>query len=74
MNLINENYNWFNANRDTIIYRHHRELALITGKQVKGYFVSDKNALDYALSHNMQYGSFIIQPCLTEQEETVYIY
>jgi|WetSurMetagenome_2_1015567.scaffolds.fasta_scaffold00711_44 hypothetical protein len=74
MDLIKENYNWFNDNRDVVINGHYGQLALITDKHVTGYFDSDKNAIDYAVSKKMSYGTFIIQPCISLKEETVYIY
>lgn len=74
MDLIKENYNWFNDNRDAVINGHHGQLAFITDKHVIEYFNSDKDAIDYAKKKNITYGTFIIQPCVSLEEETVNIY
>jgi hypothetical protein len=60
---------WFNANRPAIITGHEGERVLIMGNSVQGYFPNDAAALAAAESNGFEYGTFLIQDCITQEQE-----
>jgi hypothetical protein len=72
MITIEESYDWFDENRDTIITGHHGECVAIRGKEVSGYFPDEKTALN--AMENYTEGTFIVQDCLSSEEDTVHYY
>lgn len=65
-------FDWFNENRDNIINGHIGERVVIQNKSVKGYFASDRDAIDGMRSSNI--GQYIIQRCLAEDDDTEFYY
>ncbi len=70
MDDVAMNYDWFDQNRDKIITGHHGEFALIHDCSVAGYFKTEKEGVEYANGNDLPLGSFALQRCVTEQEET----
>lgn len=70
MDDVAMNYDWFDQHRDEVIADHHGEFALIHGCHVVGYFKTEKDGIEYARSNAIPLGSFALQRCVTEQEET----
>lgn len=72
MDALTRNYEWFSKNREQIIKEHHAQYVLIQDEKVIDYFDSEKDGIKYVNDNNIPFGTFALQPCLTEQEETGY--
>lgn len=72
MDDLTRNYEWFSKNREQIIKDHHSQYVLIKDENVVGYFDSEQDGIKYVNDNNIQFGTFALQQCLTEQEETGY--
>lgn len=64
---MKEDYEWFEANRDSIISNHHGQVVVIQNKQVIGYFQDAPAAVEGMKPQKI--GTYIVQRCLTEQED-----
>lgn len=64
-----ELYEWFDTNREKIIKGHHGKIALIHNNSVEGYFDSFSDALDVAESAGLEDESYVVQECITIDEE-----
>lgn len=70
--LVAKNYNYFDSNREDIIKDHKHEYALIHDEKLKGYFPSVEKAIEFVRANKIEFGTFAVQECLTEAEETGY--
>jgi hypothetical protein len=67
-------YNWFNANRSTIIEKHEDELVLIKDKDVIAYYPDIEKALLGAGEKGFVLGDFLVQRCVTAEADTMMYY
>lgn len=72
MDAVSVNYEWFDRNRNSIIENHYNEYVLIHNQSIVDYFKTEQGGLVYAEKNNIQLGDFVLQQCITEQEETGY--
>jgi len=64
-------YKWFDENRDTIINNHLNECVLLKDNTVIGYYPNTETALSNAQKNGFEMGEFLIQDCITNEEETM---
>ena len=64
-------YKWFNENRDTIIANHDDECVLLNDYSVIGYYPNTDAALQAAQKFGLIMGEFLIQHCVTEEDDTM---
>ena len=64
-------YKWFDENRDTIINNHLNECVLLKDNAVIGYYPNTEAALSNAQKNGFAMGEFLIQDCITGEEETM---
>jgi len=64
-------YKWFDENRDTIINNHLNECVLLKDKTVIGYYPNTEAALSAAQKNGFIMGEFLVQDCITNEEETM---
>jgi hypothetical protein len=67
-------YKWFDKNRGGIIKGHEGEYVLLKSNAVISYFQDDNAALEYAQKSGFPMGSFLIQECISKEEECMYYY
>jgi len=67
-------YKWFDENRDAIINGHEGEHVLLRDNSVISYFHNDNTALEYARKSGFSMGDFLIQECISKDEECMYYY
>jgi hypothetical protein len=67
---IDDEYAWFDANRDTVMNGHHGELAAIRDHKVWGYFTKLVDADAFMHDKGFADGDFAVQVCLTQKEES----
>jgi len=71
---LDDLYNWFDENRDTIIKGHEGDRVLLKNNKVISYFSEDAQALEYAQKNGFSIGEFLIQECISKDEESMYYY
>jgi hypothetical protein len=64
-------YKWFDKNRASIIEHHTEEYVLLRDNTVEGYFPDDDAALEYAEKNGFIPGEFLIQDCITKEQEYI---
>ena len=74
MENLKDLYKWFNENREKIISNHINECVLIKDKAVIGYFPDTDAALSAAEKNRFIIGEFLIQDCITADEESMTYY
>jgi hypothetical protein len=74
MTDLNELYKWFDENRDAIIKGHEGDHVLLKDNAVISYFHDDNKALEYAQNSGFEMGEFLIQDCVSKDEECMYYY
>jgi len=67
-------YRWFDENRDVINKGHDGEYVLLRGNAVISYFDDENDALNYAQKSGFSMGDFLIQECISKDEECMYYY
>ena len=67
-------YKWFDENRDTIIANHIAECVLLKDNTVIGYYPNTDAALSAAQKNGFIMGEFLIQDCITAEEESMTYY
>jgi hypothetical protein len=67
-------FGWFDENRDTIIHDHYGERVLIKDNAVIGYYPDIDAALVAANKRDLELGNFLVQRCLTQEEDIEYVY
>ena len=67
-------YKWFDDNRDDIISGHKGERVLLMGNAVIAYFQEESGALEHAKKSGYAMGDFLIQECISKDEESMYYY
>jgi hypothetical protein len=67
-------FDWFDENRDTIIHDHYGERVLIKDNTVIGYYPDIDAALSAANKSDLKLGNFLVQRCLTQEEDIEYVY
>ena len=71
---LNDLYKWFDENRVSIITNHSHECVLLKDKAVIGYYPNTEAALSAAQKNGFVVGEFLIQDCITDEEETMIYY
>jgi len=66
---LDDLYQWFDDNRATIIADHLRECVLLKDNTVIGYYPNTEAALADAQKNGFTMGEFLIQDCITDEEE-----
>jgi len=69
---LNDLYKWFDENRDTITKGHEGNRVLLKDNAVISYFHDDDEALEYAKRSGYAIGDFLIQDCISKDEESMY--
>jgi len=69
---LDDLYKWFDENRDTIIKGHEGNHVLLKDNAVVSYFRDDNEALAYAKKSGYAMGEFLIQDCISKDEESMY--
>ena len=64
-------YKWFNENRNTIIGNHEDECVLLKDNSVIGYYPNTEAALSAAQKNGFSMGDFLVQHCITEEDDTM---
>jgi hypothetical protein len=67
-------YKWFDENRESIIDEHKGAYVLLKDNAVTAYFNSEGSALEYARNSGFPMGKFLIQECVSKEEECMYYY
>lgn len=67
-------YKWFDENRLKIITGHSKEVVLLHDNSVIGYYSSVKEALESANSKKLKVGDFLVQECITQEEDCMMYY
>jgi hypothetical protein len=67
-------YKWFDENQDSIIANHLNESVLLKDNSVIGYFPDTEVALSAAQEKGFNMGDFLIQHCITDEEEIMLYY
>lgn len=71
MDKLKDLYLWFDKNRDSIIEGHENEFVLLANDTVIGYYHNMEAALTGAQKNNFKVGSFLIQRCITKEDDTL---
>ena len=71
---LDDLYKWFDENRGTIINGHEGDRVLLKDNTVISYFSDDDKALEYAKKSGFTMGEFLIQECISKDEESMYYY
>ena len=71
---LDDLYKWFDENRGAIIKGHKGERVLLKDNSVISYFADDDKALEYAQKSGFAIGEFLIQECISKDEESMYYY
>jgi hypothetical protein len=71
---LDDLYKWFDENRDSIIANHLNECVLLKDNSVIGYFHNTEAALSAAQEKGFDMGDFLIQHCITDEEEIMLYY
>jgi len=74
MDILDNLYIWFDENRKTIITGHLNECVLLKDKSVIGYYPDTETALSAAQEKGFNLGEFLIQDCITDEEELMLFY
>ena len=74
MDILNDLYIWFDENRDTIINGHEGCHVLLKDNTVICYSNNETEALDYARKMGFKMGDFLIQECVSKEDECMYYY
>ena len=69
---LDDLYKWFDENRGTIIKGHEGDRVLLKNNTVISYFCDEDKALEYAQKSGYSMGEFLIQECITKDEECMY--
>ncbi|MGI5096590.1 hypothetical protein IZU27_02815 [Treponema socranskii] len=71
MDKLKDLYSWFDDNRDNIIEGHKNQFALLANDKVIDYYPNMEAALTGAQKNNLTVGSFLIQRCITKEDDTL---
>ena len=75
---MNENlislYNWFDIECDELIQGHEGERVLVSDNTALGYFPDEDSAVAFARKKELKVGNFLVQRCITREQEICYIY
>jgi hypothetical protein len=71
---LDDLYKWFDENRDSVIANHLNECVLLKDNSVIGYFSNTEAALSAAQEKGFNMGDFLIQHCITDEEEIMLYY
>ena len=74
MDALDDLYKWFDKNRNIIINGHEGALVLLKNNSVIAYFNEEGEALEYARKSGYKMGEFLIQECVSKDEECMYYY
>jgi hypothetical protein len=74
MENLDDLYKWFDQNRETTINGHEGEYVLLKNYAVVAYFQNENEALEYARKNDFLMGEFLIQECVSKDEESMYYY
>jgi len=74
MTNLDDLYRWFDKNRDSIIVDHLKECVLLKDNAVVGYYPDTDTALSAAQNSGFTMGDFLIQDCVTDEEDTMMYY
>jgi len=74
MDILDDLYIWFDENRKVIIAGHLNECVLLKDKSVIGYYPDTETALSAAQEKGFNLGEFLIQDCITDEEELMLFY
>ena len=72
--MLNKEYQYFCSVRDTLVADHNGEYAVIHGEKLSGVFKTWDEAFWHGHDMGYEYGTFVIQRCVTIEEEMVWIY
>jgi hypothetical protein len=71
---LDDLYKWFDDNRDKIMKGHEGQYVLLKENTVISYFQDNNKALEYARESGFVMGEFLIQECISKDEECMYYY
>jgi len=71
---LNDLYKWFDENRALIIANHINECVLLKDNSVIGYYPDNEAALADAEKKGFKIGEFLIQDCITNEDEIMLFY
>jgi len=74
MEDLDDLYKWFDENRVSIIADHLNECVLLKDKSVVGYYPNTDAALSDAEKNGFIIGEFLIQDCITDEDEIMLYY
>jgi hypothetical protein len=72
-NIDNE-FDWFDSNRNHIIDGHRGQWVAIHNRNVSGYFNDHVAAIKFMGASGVSAGDFIVQRCLTKEEDTIHCF
>ena len=71
---MKKDFSWFCDNRHWIIVGHEGKRVAIKDGKVLGYFDTDAQAVDWADGEGLLLGEYIVQRCLSEEDDAEYYY
>jgi hypothetical protein len=71
---LNDLYKWFDENREIIIKGHEGNHVLLKDNTVISYFKDNDKALEYTQKSGFTMGEFLIQECISKDDESMYYY
>jgi len=74
MENLDDLYKWFDENRETIIADHSGECVLLKDSSIIGYYPNTEAALSAAQKNGFSMGDFLVQDCITDEEDTMVYY
>jgi hypothetical protein len=74
MTTFEKNYNYFESIRNELVKSNHGKVVLISDEKEQGFFENEIEACNAGEEKFGQKGDFIIQNCLTKEEDISYIY
>lgn len=71
---LNKLYQWYQEHRAEIIKGHENEQVLLKDNEVIGYYTTEEAALVDVAKRGFQLGDFLIQKCISEEEDRMVYY
>ena len=71
---LDDLYRWFDINRNEIIEGRKGKYVLLKNDAVISYFEDEREALEHARKFGFFMGEFLIQECISKDEESMYYY
>ncbi|MFI3257656.1 MAG: hypothetical protein R3Y36_05100 [Spirochaetales bacterium] len=71
---LKELYKWFDKNRNIIIKDHVNQVVLLKDNAIIAYYDDEKTAIEEALNKGLKQGDFLVQRCISAEEDGMTYY